>query len=335
MLTHNTNDKEQNEENKRSMFVVCYIAFAVIIVIIIVLGLVILKHNKKEKTKPTVTETTVNANDASELVTKEIDQANEGSVSISNSEIIESDANIEELIEKAQLGVETFTYTAYCQLDTRWNEEYTDEELQEFQDLGGTDEDFNGISILAIVGNITPTREILTVLSQRNMVTAMESRSTQTIFDFKTKKSYSNTNDLIKQTTTGWTESDLQDTKPIIFNDFFEDLSYNDVTEDDLFYYIHGVYNYNATQDNNVMNWVLGYILGVFDLDIQNSIPLTIVLDKKTLQVKEINYELTEVIGQSITNMYDITDTQLKVTVKDINNTNILIPDELIEKFQD
>lgn len=313
-----------NEEKERSMYLVAYIGGAVVLALVILVGICVFNW-KKDDTPVKATQQTVNENIAAEIdtqssVDKQVDAKS-------------SNENIDNIMKNAVLGIETFTYTAYCQLDTLWNEELSDKDLAQLQSMGGDESTLTGISILGLVGNITPTKECLTVLSQRSMMADIESRSTQTFFDFKTKKSYSQTNNLVTQESTDWVTSDIT-SDIILFENFFTNLDLTEIKEDDNNYYISGTYKYNAEDDSNNMNWVLYYILSSYNLTLKQDIPVSIIINKTNLQIQEMVLDLNELIDTEIGAGYKITNVQFKVTFKDINTTEVVIPEELQNKIK-
>lgn len=315
-----TTKKIQATKKEGSFYLVLYIGVAFLITVGVIIGVIIHHVNKQDTTVQaqhvdTVIET---ENELQNIIDKKIEATN-------------SDADIEEIMHKALLGIETYSYTAYCQIDTYWNKEVSEEEFNQLVAMGGSEDSFKGISILGVVGNVTPTKTCLTVLSQHDMMNDAESRSTQTFFDYINKKSYSQTNNLITQKTTDWTVSDITSDN-LLFENFFNDIKLWQIKEDDQYYYIDGLYDYNSTTNN--MNMIIYYILSTYDLSLEHDIPVTVVIDKTTLQVRELVYNLNELLNKAIKSSYDIKNVQLKVNITDINTTEVVIPEELQNKLK-
>ena len=318
--------EKQKKEYESGKWGIIYVVIALIIALglIVFVSLRLLRKDSNGKLQEPI--------EISENLIAETTNATDQVTTSANIEnAIPSDADIDHIIERATLGVENFTYTVYCQLDTKWNQELSDEAIRQLVTLGLNKRALDGISILALVGNITPTTEILTVLSQHSMLNDIESRSTQTFFDFKRLKSFSQTNDLLTQSSTDWKLEDIT-AEHLLFENFFTDLTFNSINENTDNYIINGLYKYNPSGKNNI-DWIMAYIFSLYDLRPTRDIPFYVVIDKSNMQVLEFVYDLDELKNMTILDTYDIIGTQFKIGIKDINATTAILPDELQKKL--
>ena len=144
-------------------------------------------------------------------------------------------------------------------------------------------------------------------------------------------KHFSQTNDLLTQSSTDWKLEDIT-AEHLLFENFFTDLTFNSINENTDNYIINGLYKYNPSGKNNI-DWIMAYIFSLYDLRPTRDIPFYVVIDKSNMQVLEFVYDLDELKNMTILDTYDIIGTQFKIGIKDINATTAILPDELQKKL--
>lgn len=296
------------------------VVFALLLVCALVIpGLIIgLSSNKKDKAETTeeVVEDRLNSeqNDSMATITVVDNKTKE---------------DVESLYTQAYSNVESFTYNIYTQIDLMWNRTYTDEQLEQLEKLGGTIDDFKGVTVLGVAGNVIPNLECMTTIKQQNLLVSMESSTVQTFFDFQNKKQYRKAVNLMvngeQEEGNDWLITDLA-AEHMKYSDYFSNIKIDTITEDEEKYYLKGVYD---TQTHSNLTWVFYYLTNTYRLNELNAYPVTITMDKKTEQIERIDFDLSAYKEQPLLDDYNIVNFSCYVTFKDINTTNLVLPEEL------